>query len=178
MGGMEIIPTVFHDICWGSLLIVNESFYPMMLHEFYANLQRGRTQSSGNVITSRVLQHFKITFFGPNDHIGIDKIYNQNTLKRIGFSRNEDGRLIRGGQEEDSENSKEEEENEGNEPENMDEDKTNEEEIQREMRSKRRQENMEEGSSSVDMGQLMARIIAIQYQLNGRLDDIDGKIKN
>ncbi|KAI5671371.1 hypothetical protein M9H77_11735 [Catharanthus roseus] len=37
---------------------------------------------------------------------------------------------------------------------------------------------MEEGSSSVDMGQVMARIIAMQSQLNGRLDDIDGKIQN
>ncbi|KAI5681731.1 hypothetical protein M9H77_02959 [Catharanthus roseus] len=98
----------------------------------------------------------KITFFGPNDHIGVGKIYNQNTFKRMGFSRNEDGGLIRGGQEKDSENSEEEEEeeeeDEGNEPGNMDEDETNEEEIQREMRSKRRQEKMEEGSSSVDMG--------------------------
>ncbi|KAI5671982.1 hypothetical protein M9H77_12346 [Catharanthus roseus] len=37
---------------------------------------------------------------------------------------------------------------------------------------------MEEGSSLVDMGQLMARIIAMQSQLNGRVDDIDGKIEN
>ncbi|KAI5657137.1 hypothetical protein M9H77_25930 [Catharanthus roseus] len=272
MGGMEIIPALFHDIGWGSLSIVNELFYPMMLYEFYANLQRGRTQSGGNVVTSRVngkniafndkllnsilktledgmcfytknkkcfdpnlhsekrilhhiilnivipnvghkssitnmhsfvmlavhehkklnfgyiaihmlatqssstkcfpygcfltkaFQHFKITFFGPNDHIGIGKIYNQNTFKKMGFSRNEDGRLIRGGQEEDSENSKEEEEDEGNEPKNMDEHETKKEE---EMRSKRRQEKIEEGSSSVDMAQLMARIIAMQSQLNG-----------
>ncbi|KAI5672719.1 hypothetical protein M9H77_13083 [Catharanthus roseus] len=181
MGGMEIIPVVFHDIGWGSSLIVNKSFYPMILYEFYANLQMGRVQPGGNVITSRVngknivfddklsnsiletpedgiyslghkssitnihsfvmlamyehrevnfgfiaiehilatqsslikclpyghfltkvFQHFKITFFGPNDHIRICKIYNQNTFKRMGFSRNEDGRLIRGGQEEDS----------------------------------------------------------------------------
>ncbi|KAI5675968.1 hypothetical protein M9H77_06918 [Catharanthus roseus] len=37
---------------------------------------------------------------------------------------------------------------------------------------------MEEGSFLVDMGQLMARIIAMQSQLNRRLDDIDGKIQN
>ncbi|KAI5666959.1 hypothetical protein M9H77_16812 [Catharanthus roseus] len=54
MGGMEIIPALFQDIGWGSLLIVNELFYPMMLYEFYANLQRGRTQTGGNVATSRV----------------------------------------------------------------------------------------------------------------------------
>ncbi|KAI5664610.1 hypothetical protein M9H77_23933 [Catharanthus roseus] len=95
---------------------------------------------------TKVFQYFKITFFGPNDHIEIGKIYNQNTFKRMGFSRNEDGGFIRCGQEKDSENSEEEEEDEGNEPENMDEDKTNKEEIRREMRSKRRQEKMEEGS--------------------------------
>ncbi|KAI5663319.1 hypothetical protein M9H77_22642 [Catharanthus roseus] len=54
MGGMEIIPALFHDISWGSLLIVNEPFYPMMLYEFYANLQRGRNQFGRNAITSRV----------------------------------------------------------------------------------------------------------------------------
>ncbi|KAI5663520.1 hypothetical protein M9H77_22843 [Catharanthus roseus] len=43
---------------------------------------------------TKVFQHFKITFFGPNDHIGISKIYNQNTFNRMGFSRNEDGLLI------------------------------------------------------------------------------------
>ncbi|KAI5681098.1 hypothetical protein M9H77_02325 [Catharanthus roseus] len=238
MGGIKIILALFYDFGWGSLLIVNESFYPMILYEFYANLQRGKTQSGGNVITSRVngknivfddkllnsiletpedgmcfyiknkkffdpnlysekrilnhiisnivipnvghkssitnmhsfvmlamheyikmnfgyiatehmlatqssstkcfpygyfltkvFQHFKITFFGPNDHIGIGEIYNQNIFKRMGFSRNEDGGLIRGSQEKDSENSKEEEEDEGNEPKNMAKDETNEEKI-------------------------------------------------
>ncbi|KAI5671372.1 hypothetical protein M9H77_11736 [Catharanthus roseus] len=220
MGGMEIIPALFHDIGWGYLLIVNELFYPMMLYEFYSNQQRGcaftqknkkcfdpslynekrfeeiftkrimlkrsedrtidkhdaygrilhhiisnivipnvgdksyitnmhsfvmlamhehrkinfgyiamehmlATQSSSTkccptvVFLPRCSNIFKITYFGPNDHIGIGKIYNQNTFKRMGFSRNEDRRLIRGGQEEDSENCKEEEEDEGNEPENM-----------------------------------------------------------
>ncbi|KAI5678317.1 hypothetical protein M9H77_09267 [Catharanthus roseus] len=58
--------------------------------------------------------------------------------KVMGFSRNEDGKLIRGGQEEESENSEEEEEEqeeeEGNEPEGTDEDEQNVEEIQRELR--------------------------------------------
>ncbi|KAI5676309.1 hypothetical protein M9H77_07259 [Catharanthus roseus] len=54
MGGMEIIPALFHDIGWGSLLIVNEPFYHMMRYEFYENLLRGRTQFGGNVINSRV----------------------------------------------------------------------------------------------------------------------------
>ncbi|KAI5680967.1 hypothetical protein M9H77_02194 [Catharanthus roseus] len=206
MGGIEIIPALFQDIGWGSLLIVNELFYPMMLYEFYANLQRGRIQTSGDVVTSRVngknisfddrllnsilgtpkdgmlfytkskkcfdpnmysekrfeelftkehmlatqsssrkcfpygyfltkvFQHFKITFFGPNDHTGIDKKYNQNTFKRMGFSRNEDGKLIRGGQEEDSEN-REKEEEEGNEPEMW---------IRKKVTQRRRKKDLEE----------------------------------
>ncbi|KAI5664092.1 hypothetical protein M9H77_23415 [Catharanthus roseus] len=176
MGGMEIIPTLFKDIGWGSLLIINELFYPMMLYEFYANLQRGKIQTGENVVTSRVngkniafedrllnsiletlyehkkmnfhyiavehmlgtqsssakclpygcflievFQHFKITFFGPNDHVVIGKIYNQNTFKRMGFSRNKNGKLIKGGQEVDSEK---EEEEEGNEPEDVDEEES------------------------------------------------------
>ncbi|KAI5659233.1 hypothetical protein M9H77_28026 [Catharanthus roseus] len=69
-----------------------------------------------------VFQYFKITFFGPSDHIGIGKIYNRKNFKRMGFSRNEDGEYIRGGEEEESENSKDEEE-EGNEPRGMAEEK-------------------------------------------------------
>ncbi|KAI5675945.1 hypothetical protein M9H77_06895 [Catharanthus roseus] len=188
-------------------------------HQFYANLQRGRTQSNGNVIISRingknivfddkllnsiletpedgmcfytknkkcfdpnlysekrfeeiftkgillkriedrtvdkldvygrilhhiisniVFQHFKITFFGPNDHIGIGKIYNQNTFKRMRFSRNEDGRLIRGGQEEDTEN--------------MDEDETNEEEIRREISVKA---TLSEAKDLCDQGKMKGK---------------------
>ncbi|KAI5668056.1 hypothetical protein M9H77_17909 [Catharanthus roseus] len=244
MGGMEIILAPFQDIGWGSLLIVNELFYHMMLYEFYAN-QRGRAQSGGNVDTSRVkgknidfddrllnsiletpedgmrfytknkkcfdlilysekrfeelftkgimlkrsedrtvdkldaygriLRHIILNIIIPNvghkssiknmhsfvilamhehrkmnfgyiaiEHmlatqssltkclpmvVFIPRIYNQNTFKMMGFSNNEEGKLIREGQEEDSENSKEEEEKEGNEAKNMDEDETNEEEI-------------------------------------------------
>ncbi|KAI5666649.1 hypothetical protein M9H77_16502 [Catharanthus roseus] len=42
------------EVVEGSLLLVNESLYPMMLYEFHGNLQRGRNQSGGNAITSRV----------------------------------------------------------------------------------------------------------------------------
>ncbi|KAI5680822.1 hypothetical protein M9H77_02049 [Catharanthus roseus] len=44
------------------------------------------------------------------------------------------------------------------------------------MRSKKRQERMEEGQSSVDTAQIMDRIAAMQAQLNDRLDDINDKI--
>ncbi|KAI5663332.1 hypothetical protein M9H77_22655 [Catharanthus roseus] len=101
---------------------------------------------------TKVFQHFKITFFGPNDHIKISKIYNQNTFKRMGFSRNEDGRLIRGGQEEVSENSEKGEEEEGNEPEESN-SKTEVERIRKETRRKKRQKRTEEGSSSSSMNQ-------------------------
>ncbi|KAI5657253.1 hypothetical protein M9H77_26046 [Catharanthus roseus] len=93
----------------------------------------------------------------------------------MGFSRNEYGELIKRGQEEESENSEEEEE-EGNEPEGMDKDEKNVEEIQRELRFKKRQEREYEEQSSVDMAQLMARIIIMQPQLESRLDDVDGKL--
>ncbi|KAI5673756.1 hypothetical protein M9H77_14120 [Catharanthus roseus] len=65
---------------------------------------------------------------------------------------------------------------EGNEPESTDEDEKIVEEIQRELRFKKRQEREYEGQSSVDMAQLMARITTMQSQLNGQLDDIDGKL--
>ncbi|KAI5657576.1 hypothetical protein M9H77_26369 [Catharanthus roseus] len=50
--------------------------------------------------------------FGICDHIGIGKIYNKHTFKRMGFSRNEKGMLVRGGQEDDDESDQEEEEEE------------------------------------------------------------------
>ncbi|KAI5653388.1 hypothetical protein M9H77_30575 [Catharanthus roseus] len=227
---MEIIPTLFHDIGWGSLLIVNEPFYPMMLYEFYANLLRGRNQFGENVITSRVngknivvddrllnsiletpadgmcfytknkksfdqnlysekrfeeifakgivlkrrhkssitnmhssvmlvmhehkklnfgyiaiehmlaiqssstkylpygcfitkiFQHFEINLVGVGDHIGPGKICNQNTFKRMGFERTDEGLFIRGGQQGSDDDDDEEDngdEEKGNEPESM-----------------------------------------------------------
>ncbi|KAI5664551.1 hypothetical protein M9H77_23874 [Catharanthus roseus] len=100
--------------------------------------------------TPLVFQYFNIPLFGPNDHIGISKIYNQNTFKRMEFSKNEEGKLMRGGQEEDSENSEVEEEEEGNDPKESD-SETEVERIRRETSRKKRQERTEEGQSSVDM---------------------------
>ncbi|KAI5658824.1 hypothetical protein M9H77_27617 [Catharanthus roseus] len=124
---------------------------------------------------TKVFQHFKITFFGPNDHIGIGKIYNQNTFKSMGFSGNEDGKLIRGGQEEDSENS--ENEKEGNEPEEND-SEMKKKIIRRETRKKNKQERTEEGSSSGSMNQVMEMIASLQTSINTRLDALDGKISD
>ncbi|KAI5658201.1 hypothetical protein M9H77_26994 [Catharanthus roseus] len=49
MKGMEIIPNLFNGIGWGSLLTVNELYYPEMIYEFYANLRKGRIQKHGHI---------------------------------------------------------------------------------------------------------------------------------
>ncbi|KAI5663719.1 hypothetical protein M9H77_23042 [Catharanthus roseus] len=283
MGGMEIIPALFHDIGWDSLLIVNEPFYPTMLYEFYANLKRARNQFGGNAITSRVngknivvdgkllnfiletpedgmcfytknkqcfdqnlysekrfeeiftkgimlkrsedrivakldaywkilhhiisnivipnphnplppsayrmvaslqkiFQYFEINLVGVGDRIGPSKVYNQNSFKRMGCERTNEGLFIRGGQQgtdddDDDDDDDDEEDNgdeeQSNEPESMDDE---EEGIQREMRSKKRQERTEEGQSSINTALILDRIGAMQAQLNDRLDDLNDKI--
>ncbi|KAI5663728.1 hypothetical protein M9H77_23051 [Catharanthus roseus] len=131
---------------------------------------------------TKIFQHFVINLVGVGDHIGPGKIYNQNTIKRMGFERNDDGLLIRSGQQgsDDDDDDDDEEDNgdeeEGNKLETMDEEDTNEEDIQREMRSKKRQERTEEGQSSVDMTLILDRIVVMQAQLNDRLDDLNDKI--
>ncbi|KAI5667679.1 hypothetical protein M9H77_17532 [Catharanthus roseus] len=119
---------------------------------------------------------------GVGDHIGPRKIYNQHTFKRMGFAKKEEGLFVRGGQNESGEDDEEDDDDDEKQEEiNMDEEESDiEPEVEthrREIRQKKRQEKMEEGSSSVDMAQLMARIITMQSQLNSRLDDIDGKNK-
>ncbi|KAI5653293.1 hypothetical protein M9H77_30480 [Catharanthus roseus] len=97
----------------------------------------------------------------------------------MGFEKNDEGLLTRGGQQgsdDDEEDNGDEEE--GNEPESIDKEDTNEEDIQREIRSKKRQERTEEGQSSVDTVQILDRIAAMQAQLNERLDDLNDKIIN
>ncbi|KAI5681826.1 hypothetical protein M9H77_03054 [Catharanthus roseus] len=136
-----IIPNVGHK----SSITNMHSFVMLAMHEhrkmnfnYIAIEHILATQSSSTkcfpygCFLTKVFQHFKITFFGPNEHIGISKIYNQNTFKRMGFERNYDEVLIRGGQQgSDDDDDKEDngDNEEGNEPENMDEDETNEEDI-------------------------------------------------
>ncbi|KAI5676618.1 hypothetical protein M9H77_07568 [Catharanthus roseus] len=186
-----IIPNVGHK----SSITNMHSFVILALHEHrkmnfgYTAIEHMlATQSSSTkcfpygCFLAKVFQHFKITFFGPNDNIGISKIYNQNTFKRMGFSRNEDGKLIRGGQKEDSENSEKYEEEEGNEPENVDEEEsdseTEQERFRRETRKKKRQERTEEGSSSGSMTQLMEMIASLQTSMNTWFDALDDKISD
>ncbi|KAI5676372.1 hypothetical protein M9H77_07322 [Catharanthus roseus] len=127
---------------------------------------------------TKIFQHFVINLVGIGDHICYGKIYNQQTFKRIGFEKNEEGAFIQGGQEE-GDDDDEEDDDEDQEGMNVEEEASEEEteaEIQkRETRQKKRQENMEEGSSLVDMDQLMTRIIAMQSQINDRFKDLDGK---
>ncbi|KAI5666791.1 hypothetical protein M9H77_16644 [Catharanthus roseus] len=98
-------------------------------------------------------------------------------LAMMGFSKNEEEKLIMGGQEEDSENSDEEEEEEGNEHEQSDYE-TRAERIRRETRKKKRQERTEEGSSSSSMNQVMEIIAFLQISICTRLDALDSKISD
>ncbi|KAI5681579.1 hypothetical protein M9H77_02807 [Catharanthus roseus] len=45
---------------------------------------------------TKVFQYFVLNFVGVGDHIGVGKIYNKHTFKRMRFSRNEESMLVRG----------------------------------------------------------------------------------
>ncbi|KAI5653889.1 hypothetical protein M9H77_31076 [Catharanthus roseus] len=126
---------------------------------------------------TKIFQHFVINSVGVGDHIRPGKIYNQHTFKRMGFERNDEGLLIRDGQQGSDDDDEEDngDEEEGNTPENMDEEETNEEDIRREMRSKKRQERTEKGQSSINTAQ-MDRIAAMQAQLDDRLNNVNGNL--
>ncbi|KAI5664052.1 hypothetical protein M9H77_23375 [Catharanthus roseus] len=73
----------------------------------------------------RILHHIIsniINLIGVGDHIGPGKIYNQNTFKRMGFERTNEGLFIRGGQQGSDDDDKEDngDKEKGNEPESMD----------------------------------------------------------
>ncbi|KAI5682779.1 hypothetical protein M9H77_04007 [Catharanthus roseus] len=80
---------------------------------------------------TKVFQYFVVNLVGIGDHIGIGKIYNKHTFKRVGFSRNEEGVLVRERQEDDDEN----DDDKWQDAMNMDEEK-------------KRQKKVEEGQSS------------------------------
>ncbi|KAI5663160.1 hypothetical protein M9H77_22483 [Catharanthus roseus] len=153
-----IIPNVGHK----SSITNMHSFVMLALHKYR------RMNFDFMAIEHMLATQSSSTKFG--DHIGPGKIYNKHTFKRMGFERNEEGMLVRGRQD------KNEEQEEMNVEKDESEEEPGEEAHRREMRRKNRQERTEEGQSSVDMTQLMARIITMQSQLNSRLDDIDGNI--
>ncbi|KAI5677566.1 hypothetical protein M9H77_08516 [Catharanthus roseus] len=118
---------------------------------------------------TKVFQYFMLNLVRIVDHIGIWKIYNKHTFKRMGFSRNEDGMLMRGGPENEDKSDEEEEENdEGQDTMNVDEEisekELEEETFRREMRQKKRQERVEEGHPGA--------------QINNQFDALDGKISD
>ncbi|KAI5653913.1 hypothetical protein M9H77_31100 [Catharanthus roseus] len=131
-----IIPDVGHKSS-----ITNMHYFVMLaLHEH-------RMMNFGFMAIEHMLAtQTSSTKFG--DHIGIRKIYNKHNFKIMEFSRNEEGILVRGGQESDEK----EEEHEGQDSMNVDEEvseeELEEETFRREMKQKKRQERVEEGQSS------------------------------
>ncbi|KAI5654251.1 hypothetical protein M9H77_31438 [Catharanthus roseus] len=117
-----IIPNVGHK----SSITNMHSFIMLALHE-HRRMNFGfmpiehmlATQTSSTKCLSygcfliKVFQYFMLNLVGLGDHISIGKIYNKHIFKRMGFSRNEEGTLVRGGQESDK---GEEEEDEGKMP--------------------------------------------------------------
>ncbi|KAI5671394.1 hypothetical protein M9H77_11758 [Catharanthus roseus] len=122
-----IIPDVGHK----SSITNMHSFVMLALHEhrrmnfgFMAIELMLATQTSSTkclpygCFLTKVFQYFEVNFVGVGYHIGSGKMYNKHTFKRMGFSRNEEGMLVRGGQESYEE---EEEEDEGQDDMNVDE---------------------------------------------------------
>ncbi|KAI5680612.1 hypothetical protein M9H77_01839 [Catharanthus roseus] len=130
--------------------------------------KRRKTASGHRVDLSyiKVFQYFMLNLVGIGDHIGIGKIYNKHTFKRMGFSRNEE----------------EEEEDEGQDVTNIDEETSEEEpeeeSFRRELRQKKRQERVEEGQPSEGMSEFMEMMASIQATIDSRFDALDGKISD
>ncbi|KAI5673079.1 hypothetical protein M9H77_13443 [Catharanthus roseus] len=131
---------------------------------------------------TKVFQYFVLNLFGDGDHIGVGKIYNIHTFKRMEFSRNEEDMLVRGGQDDNDKSDEDDEGNVGQESMNVDEEENEEEPeeetFRREMRQKKRQERVEEGQSSGSMSQLMDMITSLQTSMNSGFDALDGKISD
>ncbi|KAI5675497.1 hypothetical protein M9H77_06447 [Catharanthus roseus] len=86
---------------------------------------------------TKVFQYFVLNLAGVGDPIGPRKIYNKHTFKRIGFEKNEEGMLARGGQDESDEDDEGNEEQEAMDvDEEESETKHEEESFRREMRQK------------------------------------------
>ncbi|KAI5657854.1 hypothetical protein M9H77_26647 [Catharanthus roseus] len=183
-----IIPNVEHK----SSITNMHSFVMLVLHEhrrtnfgYMAIEHMLATQSSSTkcmpyvCFITKILKHFVINLVGIGDHIGHGKIYNQQTFKRMGFEKNEEGTFIRGGQDGDDDN--EEDDDEDQEGMNVEEGESEEEmeaKIQRrETRQKKRQERTEEGSSSKSMSHLMEMIASLQTSINTRFDAFDGRFE-
>ncbi|KAI5659309.1 hypothetical protein M9H77_28102 [Catharanthus roseus] len=152
MEGMEIIPDLFNDISWRPLLTVNE--LERRFEEIFTKGEVLKRHDDINVskldaygrLMHHMISNIIIPNVGHNDLIGAGKIYNKHTFKIMGFEKNEEGMLVRGGQDESDEDDEDNEGNEGQEEKNIDEEesKTEQEEetFRRELRQKRRQERV------------------------------------
>ncbi|KAI5653779.1 hypothetical protein M9H77_30966 [Catharanthus roseus] len=96
--------------------------------------------------------------------------------------RNEEGMLMRGGQEDEEESDEKEEEDAGQDVMNVDEEISKEEPAEetfrRGMRHKKRQERVEEGQLSEGMSQLIEMMASMQASMNSWFDALDGKISD
>ncbi|KAI5652720.1 hypothetical protein M9H77_29907 [Catharanthus roseus] len=182
-----IIPNVGHK----SSITNMHSFVMLALHEhrrmnfgYMAIEYMLATQSSSTkclpygCFITKIFQYFVINLVGIGDHIGHRNIYYQQTFKRMGFERNDEGGFIRGGQ--DQGDSEEEDDDEEQEEMHVSEEESDfemeVERIGRETRRKKRQERPKEGSSSGSISQVMDMIASLQTMLCTRLDALDNKM--
>ncbi|KAI5652659.1 hypothetical protein M9H77_29846 [Catharanthus roseus] len=106
------IPNVGHK----SSIMNMHSFVMLALHEhrrmnfgFMAIEHMLATQSSStkclpySCFLMKIFQLFVLNLVGVGDHIGLKKIYNKHTFKRMGFGRNKEGISIRGSQDDSDE---------------------------------------------------------------------------
>ncbi|KAI5658101.1 hypothetical protein M9H77_26894 [Catharanthus roseus] len=195
MQGMEAIPTLFDMIGWVPLLTINELYYPKMIYEFYANLHKGIIERVENIPHQWVLSRIggrDIAFddrrmnygFIAIEHMLATQSSSTKCLPYVyihekGFEKNNEGQLVRGGQDD---NDKEDDDDEEQEEMNMDEEESDsepeEETHKREIRRKKRQERTEEGSSLGSVTQPMEMIASLQASMNSQFDDLDGKISD
>ncbi|KAI5671981.1 hypothetical protein M9H77_12345 [Catharanthus roseus] len=82
------------------------------------NANVGHGEAGGSSRGGKKRKGKQINLVGVGYHIGPGKIYNQNTFKRMGFERTNEGLFIRGGLQGSDGNDKEDngDEEEGNEP--------------------------------------------------------------
>ncbi|KAI5657486.1 hypothetical protein M9H77_26279 [Catharanthus roseus] len=110
---------------------------------------------------TKVFQYFVLKLVGVGDPIRAGKIYNKHTFKRMGFEKNEEGMLVRGGQDESDESDEDDEDNEGQEAMNVDEEESEEELEEETYRSEMRQKK-----SIVEKGPFVP-------QMNGRVKKVE-----
>ncbi|KAI5662875.1 hypothetical protein M9H77_22198 [Catharanthus roseus] len=118
-----VIPNVGHKFSITNM----HSFVMLVLHEhrrmnfgYMAIEHMLATQTSSTkcfpygCFLTRVFQYFVLSLVGVGDPIGARKIYNKHTFKRMGFAKNEEGMLVRGGQDDNDESDRYDEDDEGN----------------------------------------------------------------